>query len=431
MFVIFRPQYWLSLGTLLILGCHADSEEIRLRKQVNVTDTHLYVALKLAVSPNTESTEARRVRELLTQLDRELNKPTPSSATQALQTDVAAVAEIASTLWALRQAGRAEVELWRDSRVTVLDSAMLSGVPEGQRRTVEHAILLLGLVALRLHPQAPAPVPAQTVLYEAYLFGETPIDQSELEGVARSAQAIIYARERYCELAAGSTRRLSAIPLTMSGRELRNLAEIAAGLGRAAAHAPPAAALVAALVLADNLPWATRLLAFASTARCLEESSLPDAQRRATVEWEHAVNVAEAAGFPPAELAFLRAYLAYQREDWALVQRELAAARTSKLLTAAERTQLDELAEHFDPKDRTKMDRFLEPLFLSQWVIRLVHHRLDNAGFYRALGELPVFRVVRDVFQASAVPDRARIQAAGSGGWEWLESHWRQWTEKR
>ncbi len=415
---------WLLVATLT-LGCGTETEEVRLRKQVNVTSTHLYAALKLAVSSNPESDDAKRARQLLVELEENLRKQSPSDSTPA-RVDLTALTEVASVLWRLRAAGREEVEQWRDSRVSVLRPEMFNETAESERLAVEHGVLLLGLTALRLHPRAPAPVPAEAVLYEAYLFGDSPIANIDLEGMARSAQVIVYAREEYCELAAASTQRLTQIPLATSGSELRNVADLAVGLGRAAAHAPPAAALVAALILVDNLPWATRLLAFASSAQCLSESSL-DARQRAIVEWERAVSVAEAVGFPPAELGFLRAYLAYQREDFPTVQRELAVARESRLLTSDERTQLDDLVSHFDAQDRTTLDRFIDPLFVSRWVARLVHHRLEAAGFYRALGEVPALRLVSGVFQASAIPDPAQARVAGNGGWEWLKARWQEW----
>ncbi len=419
---------WLLVATLTS-GCGAETEEVRLRKQVNVTGTHLYAALKLAASSNPESDDAKRARQLLTELEENLRTQSPSDSAPT-RVDLAALTEVASVLWRLRAAGRGEVEQWRDSRVSVFGDEMFEQTAESERLAAEHGVLLLGLTALRLHPRAPAPVPAEAVLYEAYLFGDSPLANSDLEGMARSAQAIVYAREEYCELAAVSTQRLTQIRLPTSGDELRNVAELAVGLGRAAAHAPPAAALVAALILVDNLPWATRLLAFASSAQCLSESSLPDARQRAVVEWERAVGVAEAVGFPPAELGFLRAYLAYQREDFPTVQRELAVARESRLLTPDERTQLDDLVAHFDPQDRTTLDRFIDPLFVSRWVARLVHHRLESAGFYRALGEIPALRVVSGVFQASSIPDSAQARVAGNSGWEWLKARWQAWMSE-
>ena len=128
---------------------------------------------------------------------------------------------------------------------------------------------------------------------------------------------------------------------------------MAMGLCRAAAHPPDAAVAIAAVVLAQQLTWAMRMLAFATTARCLANSSLPDAKQRATLQWQRALSVAEQGGFPAPELAFLRAYLAYRQPDFERVTQELRLAREGTLLTPDERLALDGLVEHFDPNDRT------------------------------------------------------------------------------
>jgi hypothetical protein len=403
----------LLLSALVTVSCGVDTEDARLRKQVNVTPTHLYAALKIAASAKDGNEDAKRVRHLLKELESGLSKAQGTLGPDA-KVDVVALAEVVTALWRLRNAGQSEVERWQNSELSVLGPEALTGVSEAQRPSVEHAVLLLALMVMKFDPHSPSPVPPEVVLYEAYL----------MEGVARSVQSIVYARETYCDFAGQGTQRLTQVPLVTNGSELRRLAELAVGLGPAAAHVPSGAVLVAVMILVENLPWASRLLAHAATAQCFQQSALPDGRQRSLVEWDRAVEVAAGVGFPPEELAFLRAYLAYQREDFATVQQQLTLARSSRLLNAEERKQLDQLVQHFDPKDRGAIDQFLDPLFVSRWMALLVHHRLQAAGFYRALGEVPALRVVSEVFAAAALPDGKQLEAAGSRGWHWLQTAW-------
>lgn len=429
-----RNHLRLFMCLLLISGCR-ETEEEKLQKRVNVAETHLYVAMKLAMSDAAGASEqepsdavpsdVRRVRESIVQLEAGLRQINEGAANRALvdARNLQAVAEITMGLWGLRQQGRAEVEKWRESKLSVLGYAVL---PSDQAVSLptEHAALLLGLAAMKLHPKAPAPAPQSALLYEAYLLGENEVEWQELDGLARSAQAIVFSGEQLCEMAETSTARLGKLPLGLKPLSPQAMAGLFMGFGRVAAHAPEGALVLAAAVLAQQLPWAMRLLAFSKTATCLSNSSLPNAQQRASVQWEHAISVAEQAGFASPELGFLRAYLAYQQNDLERVQRELRVAQESGLLSPEERQQLSQLGERFDPSQRGTIDAFMDPWFVSQWVVRLVHHRLQAVGFYEQLARIPVVELVTHVFQSVTLPSEDSAKRWGSDVWRWIKSKW-------
>lgn len=104
---------------------------------------------------------------------------------------------------------------------------------------------------------------------------------------------------------------------------------------------------------------------------------------------------------------------------------ELGRARESALLTPGERQELDGLVAHFDPKDRDAVDEFLDPLFVSGWVARLVHHRLQAVGFYDQLRRIPAVDVVARVFESASLPTQDSAKEAGNQLWQWLLAKWR------
>lgn len=408
--MIVRPGRWLLVlfAALLTAACREPTDDERLLELIDDPAVHLYAALKVVIVEPGRDPNVARARELLGDL---AEKPGGPSRVRAADT-----LALGQALWTLRGIGKAEVDAGRSSKLPPLwvDGFDLPGTTE-QLRATDHALLLLGLLVAKLHPKTPTPIPPPVLLYEAWMTGTEPELPAGLDPLARAAQAYAFASNELCDLATVHTGKLAAKPLPKSADAA--LRDVFVGLGRLAAHVPEAAVLVA---LVTTLPWWSRVLAHVQTARCLDGR---DEHEDATVEWQRAVDVLESAGFPKAELAVLRAYVAYRNDDAAAIHEHLKHARESQLLDDRARKDLDALIEHYDPDNRSALSEFFDTAFLTGFLLKMTHQRLAQAGFYEALEELPVFEQAR-----RTVASVGRVAAPAEGWWArvkaWAGNAW-------
>lgn len=400
-------RLWLCVVGLVALGCSPATDEERLKEEVDATPAHLFVALKKAVAADPGDPAVQQAREFLDAVLRPINDwASQPAAAQGAATSpprsvsVAETLALGKALLALRGIGAEELRKWRGSTLSVLagreslnDDSL--GLPS------EHAMLLMLLTASTLDHKAPVPVPRAALLYEAYMMGEEPLPEAEFEPIARALQAYVYASGELCDLAQSATTALAAHAPTPGGAQLQTLTLGLLGVGRVAAHAPEAGRAVVIVLLLENLPWISRLLAHSATARCLEQRDEPE---RALREWQRALDVAESVGIPAEELALFRAYVAYKAGRMDEVRGQLTQAKQSQLLDDPAKRELDLLLEHFDPAQRSALDDFFEPVLLTGHVGGIIHRRLNQQGVYDELARLPALLQLRAVMRALQPP---------------------------
>lgn len=374
------------------LSCGGPTDAERLQLEIDTTSVHMYLALKvLTVEPERDA-DVKRARELLDAALVAMGEEKGAGA--GLQpSDAIAVGR---ALWALREIGEAEVKAGRGSKLAPVFNDLGSYAPGvALDRSSDHALLLLALMLAKLHPDGPTPVPAPLLLYEAFMTGEQPLGFAPLEPLARSAQAYAYAGAELCDLAVVHTQQLADKPIVMTDAERQELLTGFTGLGRFAAHASPDAAFAIAFVA--TMPWWSRIVAHLTTAKCLDGR---ERKEEATREWQRAIDIAEQVGFAPADLALVRAYIAYRSDDTKRMREHLIVARDSKLLDDQARRDVDALAKHFDEENQDAVTRLFNPLFVTGLVVKMSFTRMKEAGVFDALAATPAFQKARSVVGA-------------------------------
>jgi hypothetical protein len=74
-----------------------------------------------------------------------------------------------------------------------------------------------------------------------------------------------------------------------------------------------------------------------------------------------------------------------------------------------ERERLEQLAKRFVPEERNVLSEFVDSTFVAEFVVRLVHQRLQKLGVYDAILSLPWFENARVML--SAVESTASVPA--------------------
>ncbi|MBI4815110.1 MAG: hypothetical protein HY791_02555 [Deltaproteobacteria bacterium] len=396
-----RPRAW-PIVALIGVGACRESDEAKLSKLVDRFETHVYVGLKVAALDPERDSEVKEARRLIEEL---------STTTSTAGLDARDALVLGKAAWTLRSVGAKEVRRGRDSELPPLLPLLTSSTSID--RSTDHALLLLGLLALKVHPKAPVPVSNALLLYEAWMAGEAPLEPS-LEPIVRAAQAYAMASSDLCDLASKFSDLLDKTPTGTKGDELARIAGMAIGMGHLAAHAPQEAGLIITLLLIEHVPWVLRFVAHVFTARCWDGRKN---EERAATEWRRALDVAAGVGVPEAELSFLRAHLALRAGDLAEVKVQLSRAESTTLLDDAERTRLRTLVASIDP-DEGKLEELLSSARIARFITSIVIGRLEAAG---AL-DVPELKALDPARLWLGVVERSRQHVAGWSGW--LRAQW-------
>ena len=118
----------------------------------------------------------------------------------------------------------------------------------------DHGITLLRFIWRNLIQLHPLLISDNSMLYEAWMAGAADFHNEHLNSLLRAAQAKTFAANEYCTFAQEQTAWLMAHPLKpVDINVLKESVNQVAGLERAAAHAPQAAPIFAAILLAPAL----------------------------------------------------------------------------------------------------------------------------------------------------------------------------------
>ena len=410
------------LCAALALGacdCGDKSDIERLREQVDTTKVHLWVAAKVAFTKaNSDDPTVVEAREKLTALmaayqagsvadagaiadadtdgDGDADEPVPTlSASEAV--------DLAVALWELRETGARIVREDSEDELDPVLPVLLSsrGVSDDFVGRIdsntEHALLMLGLFVVKLHPKGPTPVPVEILLYEGMHVDVDQLGFVGLKDPTLAARSYLYANSDYCDLAKTDAAALDE----GEAQQLSDLlTELGASEGLIAEDARRAAG-------------ALQAIGHGSTAICyLKREDEDNAQE----ELEAFVDAAERGGAAPEDLAIIRAYLAYKEDDLAEARAQLTLAKTSERLDDEERAEIDELIAQLDRDESGALDGYFDQAALGTALLAVTWHELEKAGVFEALADTPIFHGVSDFVRGATGAVRSASEAVDQAG---------------
>lgn len=411
-----RPMSRILLCAAMVLGacdCDEKSDMERLREQVDTTKVHLWVAAKVAFTKaNSDDPTVVEARQRLMALMEayhagavadpedvaEADADGDGDADEPVNTLSASEAvDLAVALWELRETGARIVrEDSEDELDPVLPVLLHSrGVPDAFVSRIdantEHALLMLGLFVVKLHPKGPTPVPVEILLYEGMHVNVDELGFPGLKDPTLAARSYLYANSDYCDLAKEDAAALDE----GEAQQLSNLLTELGGEGLGAEDARRAAG-------------ALQAIGHGSTAICYLNREDED---NANEELEAFVDSAERGGAAPEDLAIIRAYLAYKGDDLAEARTQLALAKTSERFDDEERAEIDELIAQIDREESGALDGYFDKAALGTALLAVTWHELEKAGVLEALSDSPLFHGVSDFVRGGTSAVRNASQA--------------------
>lgn len=371
-------------------GCLCSRErtdEERLAEQLDTTAVHVYVALKVALTSGADDPATReasqRARALLEKL-----RTSRSGGGEGAEVGVGDAVALAKALWGLRETG-ARIARGEGEEAGVLLPAVLAraGAPPELVAAIdanaEHALFLVVLSVLKVHPRSPVPVPEEIVLYEAW---KTDPPQVAIPGAAATLHAVkawVYGNNGYCDLAESETTAVERAGLDSA--ELTQGLALLGMTGRSEAGGA-----------VDDLSWVgpmLELVGHGAVAICnLDRGDDPKA-RAATRRF---IASAREAGLAGEELEFLEAYV-----ECGEGQAEAGRARLKKIAAArggseAQHEDLQMLGAYCEAADATSNET-LRKVVLAAKLAGLAFGKLQQSGAAEELERTDVYRAVEDV----------------------------------
>jgi hypothetical protein len=425
MAIMRRIPVFALAASLAVAGCHCGkkSDEEILKERIDTTSVHLYLATKVAITKSDSSPEVKQARkdllaalEVLSRVPAHLRgsaaPPPAASATgpapAASATDVAPaasaspgseltaadMAKLVKALWGLRSEGKEILESGREDTLPPVLPILLgreSLDPEIQAifdTNTEHALFFLVLFGLKFHPRSPVPVPPEILLYEAWM---TKTDKLKLAGMVppvHSLKAVIYGQNELCDLSAAEGEGLEKYDRSKSGADLAATFKVL-GANPSALDAKEQAELDAA--------W--RALAHGAAAGCFLQR---DEKEKALDSLGKFITAAHDAGVPPAETAIVRAYLAYEKEDYETAKKCLQEAKESPSVDEETKKQIDALTKSFAEKDDAAISKFFDKTYFRVLCAKLILLRLERSGALDEIGKTEVVKKARDYLFGAA-----------------------------
>jgi hypothetical protein len=236
-------------------------------------------------------------------------------------------------------------------------------------------VILLAMLVLKFHEKSPAPIPIEVLLYEAWMTDAGTLRLTGLEPPVRAVKAHLYAQRDLCDLAKAETDALADADPQRTREDVRATMDT---IGSS-----PTDEEIRSFVAAS------RALGHGSTALCYLSR---EEKEKAHEEIQRFVDAAEEAGFPPADTALLRAYLAYEDGDIEATRRYLEQAKESDMLDEDDREDVDELLRYLrEENDRDALTDFYDKAFFAAFTARLCLRQLEQSGVAEDLETTPVY----------------------------------------
>ena len=234
-------------------------------------------------------------------------------------------------------------------------------------------------------------MPVEILLYEGMHVDADRLGFPGLKDPTLAARSYLYANSDYCDLA-----KTDAAALDQG--EAQQLSELLTELGGDSLAAEDARRAAGAL----------QAIGHGSTAICYLKR---EDEANAEEELQAFVDAAERGGAAPEDLAVIRAYLAYRRDDLAETRAQLALAKSSDRLDDEERAAIDEVIAQLDRDETGVLDGYFDQAAVGSALLAVTFHELEKAGVLDALADAPLFRGIGDFVRGGTRSVRSASQA--------------------
>ncbi len=410
-----EPGGWLKAAVfalgLCVAGCKCSktSDEEILRERIDAAQVHLYLAGKIAVLKADQSEDAKAAMTAITSALRalrgEADGDSPATTEEQPAPDISPtdLFVLAKSLYALKKEGE---ELLRSGDEKGMKPVLPllfnpnAELADAFNLNLEHAILLTGLFALKFHPRIPVPVPAEILLYEAWMTEPESL-MPGLQSFIRAERALVFGTNELCDLSAAQGRGIEA--------EQASIEQLAAVIQLSGARPNLDETEV------KEAYGALRALTHGVSAHCYLVREEPD---NAVEELDRTLQALEEAGIPGEQTALLRAYVAVHRGDQAKGKEYLQVAIDWPGTAADTKTDLVALRDKLSDDPNVFAKKLGKGWFLF-YLGKIVVRHLDESGVFDELKETELVRTVRGFITATTrLGDEVKSAASPNALWE-------------
>jgi len=401
---------------LILTACSEQkTDDERILEEINSTSVHLALGLKIITTNPDNDPEITAAQEKVKEILKASENKGHSDGLSI--TELGRLAKIA---YQAKKLGAAEVALGKQTDFRFLAQLLSSEKnTAGDKLTIEqdHALTLGFMYMLNLHPAIPLPISDKTLLYEAWMAGDTKLENSFLDDVLRAAQISAFASNDFCKFAAQKSENLRKNK--MEKVNLENVKESFAaltGAGRAVAHAPEMLGFLAPIILAPTVieltPGVIRVIAHSKTASCFERLKNTG---EALKQYEYTLEVMENMGLPEPELALLKASISYKKKDFDTTREHLKNAAKSKLLDERSKQNLVTLANNLQSPDESLVAKYFGSANLALTMGQIIHNRLADEGVYDDILNNEQLKSLELLYSGFSSTDTDDLLDAGKG----------------
>lgn len=400
---------WIAGVTALLVGlagcrCAEPSDEEKLKERIDTTSVHLYLATKIAILKGDESPDAKVARDALVRaLDALHGQPagTDAQGNPVRAMTAADALALAKALLVLKQQGQELLESGNEQGMRPILPLLFNPNPrlaEVLDLNHEHALLLSGLFIVKFHPRSPAPVPAEVLLYEAWMTRSRDLLPG-FRSFVHMEKAVVYGTNELCNLASDEAK--GADEEHASYDALLATLRVAGSDG-----APPTHEL-------DQALGAVRALAHGVSAQCHLGR---DDKETGLTELDQTLDALEDSGVPAGELALVRAYAAIQRDDPKEARRLLQVAHdypgTDPKMRADIAVLLDKVEE-----DPNVIEKKLGKGWFTYTLAKIVLRRLDELGAFDPIKQSELAKTIDGYVRAASEASSRAQEVVDPRGW--------------
>ncbi|MBN2343758.1 MAG: hypothetical protein JXX29_10425 [Deltaproteobacteria bacterium] len=401
--------FFLFIGVATVtVGClcsDAPTDEMRLKKKIDTSVVHLYVASKVAITKTDASPQVKAAKAKLIQfvksveaahhrhrmekkntgesVDDGARAETGSEQGGTVQFSASDWLAIAKSLWALKKEGEKIVQNDSEDEYAPILPVFLkhSGVNEQLIAMIdvktEHALLYLVMSMLNIHEKSPVAVPGEILLYEAWKTDPEQIAFPSVAGPFHAMKAWTYGSNDLCDLSLAEAQSAEAWQLdsTAFGGEFRTIAQ--------SKTAP-------ALTNVEQLNAAVHAGGFGSVAYCHYARGNDKEARphlRKFIDYSSQTGVLK-----DEDIAALEIFYQCGGDDASIEKGQTMLADIVKRADLP-KEEIDVLTAYCDAADQTSIDAVRKVLFVAK-VIQIGHRTAKESGLYDSLQGSEVYQTI-------------------------------------
>lgn len=400
----------------VLMACSEEkSDEERILEDIDSTSVHLTLGLKIIASNPGNDPDIIAAQETI----QKILKASPAE-NNSDGLSLSEIGQLAKIAYQAKGLGEKEVALGKTSDFRFL--TILGRFGKNASRPVfnveqDHAMTLAGMYLLKLYPAIPLPVTKKTLLYEAWMSGDTEVDNEFVNELLLSAQTATFAKNDYCDFAWRKTEAMRQIKIKKINTEAIKENFLSSGaIGRIAAHAPQLIAPLTAIILAPTIlemtPGTLKIIAHVEVAGCFDRKGNVN---KALTQYEYAIETMEDMGVPENELAIFKAFISYKKKDFDETRKHLKNAAKSELLDKRSKQDLIKLADNIESPDDSMVDEYLSSTRLTITFGKIINQRLIDEGVYDNIKDMAQLKRAGDVLSALMAVDAGNMLDMGKG----------------